>query len=121
MKAILIFMLMMSLSTTKETETDRLTGRWETRPSPKGNVTGIVFRSDNSFDGYINKKPFVTGTYLLQDSIFSFTDNGCNGARGVYKIIFFSDADSIRFEPVSDSCTERMQGMIRTILGRVKK
>jgi hypothetical protein len=119
MKAILIFMVMMTF--TSITEKDKLTGRWETKPSAKGNTTGIVFKEDNSFEAYINKKPFVTGTYVFQDSIFSFTDNGCNGARGIYKIIFFSEADSMRFEPVSDSCTERKQGMIRTILGRVKK
>jgi hypothetical protein len=100
---------------------DRLTGRWETKPSAKGNITGIVFKADNSFEGYVNKKPFVSGKYHLQDSLFSFVDNGCAGKEGVYKIIFFSNADSIRFEPISDSCTERKQGMSRTIMGRIKK
>ena len=99
---------------------DNLTGKWETKPSAKGNVTGIVFKADNSFEGYVNRKPFVTGTYVLQDSMFSFVDNGCNGVRGVYKIIFFSNADSMRFEPVADSCVERKEGMKRLILGRVK-
>jgi len=118
MKAILISMVFMTL--TAVTEKDMLTGRWESKPSPKGNTTGVLFKDDNSFEGYVNKKPFVSGNYVLQDSIFSFTDNGCDGARGIYKIIFFSDADSIRFEPISDSCMERREGMRRTILGRVK-
>lgn len=99
---------------------DPLIGKWQTKPSPTGNTTGVVFKTDNSFDGYINKKPFVTGRYTLQDSIFSFTDNGCNGAKGVYKIIFFSQGDSIRFEPISDSCVERMKGMSKSVFGRVK-
>lgn len=99
---------------------DNLTGKWETKPSANGNVTGVVFKADNSFEGYVNRKPFVTGTYTFEDSLFSFVDNGCNGIRGVYKVIFFSNGDSLRFAPVNDSCAERKAGMSRMILGRVK-
>ena len=100
--------------------TDRLIGRWETKPSINGNVTGVVFKSDSSFEGYVNKKPFVSGRYTLRDSIFTFTDNGCDGKQGVYKIVFFSNNDSLRFVPVTDSCTERKEGMSRLIMGKVK-
>jgi hypothetical protein len=99
---------------------DFLTGRWETKPSPKGNVTSVVFKPDNTFEGFINRKPFTTGKYALKDSILSFTDNGCGGTTGVYKLILFSNGDSLRFESISDTCTERRNGMNRTILGRVK-
>lgn len=101
-------------------EKDKLTGRWESKPSPKGNVTGVVFKSDNSFEGYVNKKPFTSGNYSLRDDIFKFTDNGCEGKLGVYKIIFFSNEDSMRFEPIEDDCTERKEGMSRLIMGKVK-
>jgi hypothetical protein len=103
-------------------EPNPLLGRWETKPSPKGNVTALHMKADSSFEGYFNKKPFVSGTYTFieKDSIMSFVDNGCNKARGNYKVIFFSEGDSIRFEPVWDTCTERRNGMIKTILGRVK-
>ena len=97
---------------------DRLTGRWETNRSENGNVTGVVFNPDNSFEGYVNNKPFVSGKYTLVDSIFSFVDNGCDGRMGIYKVIFFSGGDSLRFEHISDSCEERKNGMSRTILGR---
>jgi hypothetical protein len=100
---------------------DLLTGRWETKPSGNGNVTGVVFKADNSFEGYINKKPFVTGTYTLEGDVFTFSDNGCDGMKGVYRIIFFSNSDSLRFEPVSDSCAQRKNGMSRLIMGKVKK
>ena len=100
---------------------NKLIGRWESKPSSKGNVTGVVFKDDKNFEGYVNKKPFTTGSYILQDSVFSFTDNGCNGIRGIYKIIFFSNDDSVRFVPISDSCKERNEGMSRLIMGRVKK
>lgn len=99
---------------------DELLGDWESKPSPKGNVTRIVFKPDNSFDGFINKKPFVTGQYQVENNILSFVDNGCNGARGVYKLIFFSNSDSLRFEPIQDSCEQRKNGMSRTVVGRVK-
>ncbi len=102
------------------TSKDKLTGRWETKPSEKGNVTGVVFKPDNTFEGYVNKKPFVTGNYELQDSIFSFVDNGCQGMRGIYKLVFFSNNDSLRLVPIEDSCGERRNGMSRLVMGRVK-
>lgn len=98
-----------------------ISGRWMTKPSDKGNVTSVEFREDNTFDGFINRKAFVSGTYTLQDSILSFVDNGCEGKRGVYKTIFFSYGDSLRFEPVSDSCQDRRAGMSRLVLGKVKE
>jgi hypothetical protein len=99
---------------------DKLTGRWQTKPSETGNVTGAVFLEDNTFEAYVNRKPFVSGKYQVTDSILSFTDNGCNGARGTYKMIFFSNSDSLRFTTISDSCDRRRAGMERLILGRVK-
>ena len=99
---------------------DKLTGRWQTKLSEKGNVTGIVFTEDNTFEAFINRKPFVSGKFTVSENIFSFTDNGCNGARGTYKMIFFSNNDSLRFQPVADSCEQRKAGMERLIFGRVK-
>ena len=104
------------------TPKDKLTGRWETMPSEKGNITGVVFKADNTLEGYVNKKPFVSGTYQFNpaDSIISFVDNGCDGKRGIYKVMFFSNSDSLSFKLVSDSCSERSAGMQRLIMGRVK-
>ena len=99
---------------------DQLTGRWQTKPSDKGNVTAVAFMEDNTFEGFINRKAFTSGKYEIHDGLFSFTDNGCDGKRGTYKMIFFSNSDSLRFEVVSDSCAERKAGMTRLIFGRVK-
>lgn len=101
-------------------EKDKLTGRWETKPSVNGNVTGVVFKPDNTYEGYVNKKPFVSGRYTLKDSLIFITENGCADKTGVYKIILFSNLDSLRFQSVNDSCDERREGMNRTVLGRVK-
>jgi len=99
---------------------NKLAGRWQTKPAPNGNITSAVFMPDGNFEAYINKKPFTTGKYELNNDIFSFTDNGCNGARGTYKLIFFSQNDSLRFETISDSCSDRKAGMERLIFGKVK-
>lgn len=99
---------------------DKLKGRWQSKASPSGSVTSIYFPGDTTFEGFVNRKPFVTGTYTVTDSLFSFVDNGCDGKRGIYKLIFFSNNDSLRFEPVQDSCEPRKAGMIRLIVGRVR-
>ena len=99
---------------------NKLIGRWETKPSAKGNVTGVVFNKDYTYEGYINKKPFVSGTYSLNRNTITIEETGCNGATAIYQLIFFSHSDSLRFEAISDSCTERKEGMQRTVLGRVK-
>ena len=76
---------------------DKLIGRWESR-LPDGNILGVIFKPDNSLEGYFNKKPLFSGTYTFQDTTLSFKDNGRENVRGVYKIIFFSNADSIRWK-----------------------
>jgi len=114
------FLVIASIITFSSAGIDKLTGSWKSKPSVNGNVTSVVFKADNSFEGFVNKKPFVTGRYNLQDSIFTFTDNGCNGRQGIYKLDFFSYGDSLRFIPLNDSCQERKEGMSRLILGKVK-
>lgn len=103
------------------TSTDELKGRWESK-SETGTISGVVFKEDYSFEGYINKKPFVSGIYSYspEDSVFTLEDNGCNGITGIYKINFYSNSDSMRFVAINDSCTERKEGMQRLMMGRVK-
>lgn len=118
MKIFFISAFMMSIFATGKSDT--ITGRWQTKPSPTGSVTGVVFKADNTFEGYVNKKPFVSGRYSFYETILSFTDNGCNGAQGTYKTVFFSNGDSLRFELMSDTCKDRANGMQRLVLGRIK-
>jgi len=118
MKRILVFAMLITFFAFAPK--DKLTGRWETRVSAKGNITSVVFNKDKTYEGYINKKPFVSGKYSLRRNTITIEETGCNGAKAVYKIIFFSHSDSLRFDPIRDNCTERREGMSRTILGRVK-
>lgn len=100
--------------------TDKLTGRWVSRPSVKGNVTTVIFGEDNTFEGFVNGKAFASGTYSLNGELFSFVDNGCDGMRGTYKLDFFSKGDSLRLVHVNDSCEQRRQGISALIFGRAK-
>lgn len=100
---------------------DKITGHWESPVSPNGNVTSVVFKTDGTFEGFVNRKAFVSGQYHFENDVLSFTDNGCEGKKGVYKMIFFSKNDSLRSEAISDSCIERREGMSRLVLGRVKE
>src|SRR5687768_7924770 len=106
------FIIVFAIAFFASNSIEKLKGRWESKPSVKGNVTGVVFK-DSTFEGYVNKKPFVSGRYSFENNIFSFVDNGCEGKRGVYEVVFFGNDDSIRFVPISDSCTERKEGMSR--------
>jgi hypothetical protein len=99
---------------------DKLIGRWE-RKTASGNVVGVWFKPDNTFEAFINKKAFVSGTYTLNGNIYTNVDNGCPDIRGVYKITFFSNDDSMRVELIVDSCLERGKGMNGNVYGRVKK
>ena len=115
-----IFIVAMVLALASFTDENRLTGKWESPPSEKGNVTSVVFRPDLTFDGFVNKKLFVTGTYKLNSDTFSMVDNGCEKKNNIYKLIFFHVEDSIRFKIIQDACEGRMVGMSKVVLGRVK-
>lgn len=118
MKTILFSVLAMTLLSSAGTE--KLIGRWESI-SRTGNITGVVFKEDNTFEGYINQKPFVSGTYNLVDSIYTMSDNGCMGVKGTYKLTFFSNNDSFRLQLISDACEPRGNGTNNRVFGRVKK
>jgi hypothetical protein len=119
MKRVIIFSLFI-LAFLAFASKKKITGRWETKPSEKGNITGVIFNRDNTHEVYVNKKPLVSGTYKIRRNTIRIEETGCDGAVGMYKLIFFSNGDSLGFEPISDSCAIRRNGMSRTVLGRVK-
>jgi hypothetical protein len=119
MKTILVSLITMLFAFTA---TDKLTGRWESQPSTNGDVRGVIFKEDNTYDAYINKEPFVSGIYSFTqaDNVFTLEDEGCTGLTGVYKINFFSNGDSMRFVAIDDNCNGRKEEMEKVTLGRVK-
>lgn len=91
-------------------------GRWETK-IPDNMIAGIVFKADNTFQAYINKKVFVAGNYDLKDNNITFSDNSCAG-KGMYHLSFF--ADSVRFNVLSDTCSGRRGDVNKAVFGRIK-
>lgn len=97
---------------------NKLVGKWESPPSPKGNITIVHFKADGSFEGFVNRKPFVSGHYAVEKDLLKFTDNGCDGRQGAYQLVFSNYGDSLRFRPLEDSCGERKEGMSKLVVGR---
>ena len=120
MKKILLWSLGIQL--VAFSKADKMTGLWTSKPSSGGNTTAAIFRENSSFEAYINNNLFVSGTYSFSetDSVFTITDNGCNGLTGEYKILFFSNSDSLRFAVLRDNCIERKEQVEGLIMGRVK-
>ena len=118
MKTILICIALFGFKSTID-----LTGRWETKPSAEGIVTGAVFKNDNTYEAYKNNEPFVSGTYSFRttDSIVTIQDDGCMAITGSYKVNFFSNGDSIRFTAINDFCFARKAAIESAVLGKVKQ
>lgn len=97
---------------------DSLVGRWQ---QTVGKLTGLlVFRTDNTFDVFINGKTFVSGNYSVRQDTLLMADPRCNMAyQGTYRFGFFA-GDSIRFTVLEDTCRGRRETFRRVpTLGRV--
>jgi hypothetical protein len=100
--------------------TSSLVGRWQKR-FPNGDVLLASFRTDGTYDLFVNNKTFVSGKYTLQQDNFALNDGHCSLAYfGTYKLRFYSNDDSIRFTVVQDTCRARRRGSDGLTLGRVK-
>lgn len=102
--------------------TDELTGKWESPPSPEGNVATVLFKEDKTFETYMDGSPHINGgySYSPNDSIFTIDDFACGGVTGIYKVNFFANGDSLYFTGIDDKCEERKVRVEAVILGRVK-
>lgn len=95
-----------------------LVGRWQKKIG-KDVVVGAVFRSDSSYDGFVNGKSFVNGKYYVREDTLHISDGGCNSKYyGTYKVAVFVK-DSIRFTVIQDTCRGRRRGSDGLTLGRV--
>lgn len=112
--ALAILISCIALASTYQEKT--LVGRWETK-LPDNTIAGIIYKADHTYQGYVNKKVFVAGSYDLKKDTLSMSDNGCP-IKGLYKITFF--ADSVRYNVIADSCKGRKHDVDKAVLGRVK-
>ncbi|WP_028297616.1 hypothetical protein [Olivibacter sitiensis] len=90
---------------------DILGSKWSEKGVFNGKPFEFVafFRTDGSFEGIVDGKPFVSGSYeLLGDTVF-FSDPICNvDYKGSYKLLF--KRDSLTFSLIADTCTARREG-----------
>jgi len=104
-------------------ETNPLVGRWEwTRVYPEGPLSILaVFRSNGTYDGFANKKSFVSGTYSVKHDTLFISDPVCNSKySGTYKLTFLGQRDSVRFNVIQDTCKGRRGGVNGMVYKQVK-
>jgi hypothetical protein len=124
MKVILLLIIIGFSLSFRETKAD-INGLWESKIEKEG-IFGMRLKEDGSLVSYVNKKAYTSGRYTLShDTITIVEDNGCNNAAGnkikaIYKTVFFA-TDSLRFDFIDDSCTQRQVAVRRLRFGKVKK
>ena len=94
-------------------EPNLLLGRWEFRSVEQGSAFSflLIFRNNGKYDGFMNKKTFVSGTYHMQHDTLYISDPIYDSAyQGTYKIEYHGKADSLTFHVIRDSCRARREG-----------
>lgn len=104
-------------------EPNPVLGRWENNSIFQGKPFSflVIFKANGNFDGFANKKIFVSGIYHMQHDTLYIADATCNSNYfGTYKINFMGQADSIQFKVIKDTCRGRVQGTDKFVFKRVK-
>jgi hypothetical protein len=94
-------------------DTNPLVGKWENSSVFKGDPYKFlaIFRSNGTFDGFMNNKEFVSGTYHMNHDTLYMSDPTCNSKyEGRYKVEFFGQIDSLKFHVIQDTCKGRVEG-----------
>lgn len=94
-------------------EPSPILGRWEFRSIEHGSPFSflLIFRSNGRYDGFMNKKTFVSGTYYMKYDTLYIADPICNSAyEGTYQIAYHGKADSLTFHVIRDTCRARREG-----------
>lgn len=94
-------------------DTNPLVGKWEYSGTSQGQPFKLlaIFRVNGTFDGFINKKEFVSGAYHMKHDTMYISDPTCNDKYdGIYKVEFFGTLDSLKFHVIQDTCTGRREG-----------
>jgi hypothetical protein len=90
-----------------------LVGKWEYSSTQPGGSFKLlaIFRANGTFDGFINKKEFVSGAYRMKQDTLYISDPTCNVRyEGIYKVEFFGQRDSLKFHVIQDTCKGRREG-----------
>jgi hypothetical protein len=88
-------------------------GRWELKGIDQGQPFSflVVFRTNGNYDGFVNKKTFVSGTFHMKHDTLYIADSICNSAyEGMYKVQYHGQQDSLTFHVIRDTCRARREG-----------
>jgi hypothetical protein len=94
-------------------DSNPLVGKWEYSSTQQGSPFKLlaIFRANGTFDGFINKKEFVSGAYHMKHDTLYISDPTCNAQyNGIYKVEFFGQHDSLKFHVIQDTCKGRREG-----------
>ena len=108
---ILLFALTLLASTPPTNDPHPIVGKWLSSRISKNEKLELManFRADQTYDGYINNKTFVTGKYWVRNDTIGISDATCNSAYfGTYKLTFRND--SLFVAGIRDTCQSRYQG-----------
>jgi hypothetical protein len=95
-----------------------LVGHWQQRWR-SGAIMLVNFRSDSSYDAFVNGKAFTSGKYYVRQDTVGVSDGVCNmNYYGRYKMSFFAQ-DSLRWTVIDDTCGGRRRGTDKGTFGRV--
>lgn len=109
--SILSFLLFTAVAFIKDN--NPLVGKWEYSGTDQGRPFKFlaIFRANGTFDGFINQKEFVSGTYHMNHDTLYMSDPTCNAKyEGSYKVEFFGKLDSLKCHVVQDTCVGRREG-----------
>lgn len=120
---LLSLLVVLLFSSSFREDTNPLLGRWEwSHVYKEGPVTILaVFKANGVYDGFANKKAFVSGTYKVKNDTLYISDAICNSKyQGTYKLKFFGNRDSVKFDVLQDTCSGRKQGIDGTVYKHIK-
>lgn len=122
-KTILLSLLAVFVCSLTFIEDNPIQGKWNHVFKDGGPEVDFLvnFRADGSYDGFANKKSFVTGTYHMKHDTLYISDPVCNSRyEGTYKVTIFGKQDSVKFQAIQDTCKGRYEGVNGLFYKRVK-
>ena len=110
---LILFSFMLVSAVLLPGDTNSLAGKWEYSTTYQGKPFKLlaIFRTNGTYDGFINQKEFVSGTYRMNHDTLYIADPTCNAKyEGTYRVEFFGQRDSLKFHVLQDTCAGRREG-----------